>query len=137
MFSGIQSKIMLVMGVVILLLGAAGYFYWSWSEKEIRTLEKNNAKLEDAVKMQKDTIKALEAASAKQSEEILRLQVNQNTADTNYRNEVNNIYKTDISEMARKNIKEAEDRINADIQRMLNDIELITQPALPTQGEKK
>ena len=137
MFSGIQSKIMLAMGVAIAILGIAGYFYWSWSQNEIRTLEKNNAKLEDAVKIQKDTIKALEAASAKQGEEILRLQVNQNSADTNYRNDVNNIYQTNIPELARQNLKAAEDKMNADTARMLNDIEAITQPIPAPKVEKK
>ena len=137
MFSGIQSKIMLAMGVAIAILGIAGYFYWSWSQSEIRTLEKNNAKLEDAVKLQKDTIKSLEAAAAKQSEAILRLQVNQNAADTNYRNDVNTIYQINIPEMARKDIKAAEDRMNADTARMLNDIEAITQPIPTPKVEKK
>ena len=137
MFSGIQSKIMLAMGVVIVLLGAAGYFYWKWSDHEIRTLEKNNAKLEDAVRLQKETIKSLEDAQAKQSEEILRLQINQNSADTNYRNDVTTIYRTDIPYIARKNIKEAEDRLNGDMNRMLNEIEAITQPVPAVKVEKK
>ena len=137
MFSGIQSKIMLAMGVAIAILGIAGYFYWSWSQNEIRTLEKNNAKLEDAVRLQKETIKSLEAAAVKQSEEILRLQVNQNAADTNYRNDVNNIYQTNIPELARQNLKAAEDKMNADTARMLNDIELITQPIPMPKVEKK
>lgn len=137
MFSGIQSKIILAMGVVIMLLGAAGYFYWRWSDHEIRTLEKNNAKLESAVKIQKDTIKALEDAAAKQSAEILRLQLNQTSADTNYRNDVNSIYQTNIPELARQNIKATEDKINADTQRMLNEIEAITQPIPTPKVEKK
>ena len=117
------------MGVVIALLGVAGYFYWSWSDNEIRTLEKNNAKLEDAVKLQKDTIKTLEDAQVKQAAEIIRLQLNQNAADTNYRSDVTNIYQTDIPGMSRKDLKATEDKINADTWRMLNEIETATQPA--------
>ena len=69
--------------------------------------------------------------------EILRLQLNQNSADTNYRNDVNNIYQTNIPEMARKDIKAAEDRMNSDTFRMLNDIEAITQPIPAPKVEKK
>lgn len=137
MFSSIQSKIILVMGVVIGLFSIAGYFYWSYSQNEIRTLEKNNAKLEDAVNLQKDTIKSLEDAQAKQSAEIIRLQLNQNSAETNYRNDVNTIYKTDIPNMSRKDLKAAEDKINDDIRRMFNDIETSTNPTIMPKVEEK
>lgn len=136
MFSTIQSKIILAMGVAIVLLGAAGYLYWRWSDNEIRTLEKNNAKLEDAVKLQKDTIKALDDAQVKQAGEILRLQLNQNAADTNYRDDVTNIYQIDIPAMSRKDLKATEDKINADTRRMLNEIETATQPVtLPKENK--
>lgn len=139
MFSAIQSKIMLAMGVVIVLLGAAGYFYWRWSDNEIRTLEKNNAKLEDAVKVQKETIKALEAAQLKQADEILRLQLNQNAAETNYRNDVNNFTQFDIPAAARQNIKATEDRMNFDTRKLMQEIQAITMPPAPApvNGGKK
>lgn len=139
MFSGIQSKIMLAMGVVIALLGIAGYIYWSWSQNKIDVLERNNAKLQTTVNIQKETIKSLQDAQIKQANEIIRLQLNQNSAETNYRNDVNNITQFDIPAAARQNIKATEDRMNFDTQKLMQEIQAITMPppAVPANGGKK
>ena len=44
---------------------------------------------------------------------------------------------TNIPEMARQNLKAAEDRMNSDTDRMLNEIEAITQPIPAQKVEKK
>ena len=46
-------------GVMVILMGI-GYWYYNDSQEKMRILHENNAKLETAAKLQKETIKQLE-----------------------------------------------------------------------------
>lgn len=55
-----NNLLKLVMGLgVVLILGTA-FFYYNWSQKEINNLRENNAKLENAIDVQKRTIENLQ-----------------------------------------------------------------------------
>jgi Tfp pilus assembly protein PilO len=128
MFSSIESKIILALGIVIALLGIAGYFYWDWSQNQIKVLEQNNAKLEDAVKIQKETIAGLQEAAVKQNAAILDLQLRQNASNSSYTNTVRNIMKTNIPVQASQNIQATEQQMQQDTQAIFGGIESATQP---------
>lgn len=73
MFGFINKYIIIGMTVTIALLGLGFYFYYTYSQKEIATLNRNNAKLETAVGIQKDTIIALENQRDLQAKNIIDL----------------------------------------------------------------
>lgn len=73
MFGFINKYIIIGMTVTIALLGLGFYVYYTYSQKEIATLNRNNAKLETAVGIQKDTIIALESQRDLQAQNIIDL----------------------------------------------------------------
>ena len=53
-------KLAAVMAGVMVILMGIGYWYYNDSQEKMRILHENNAKLETAAKLQKETIKQLE-----------------------------------------------------------------------------
>lgn len=59
------SKVSLGLGVVIVVLLAGFYWYFSWSQNQLTTLRENNARLEIAVQTNEQTIASLRSDIAK------------------------------------------------------------------------
>ncbi len=53
-------KIALMMGVLMAAMAGLGYWYYNDTQKKMAILHENNAKLETATKVQKETIKRME-----------------------------------------------------------------------------
>mgnify|MGYP003114428461 FL=1 len=54
-------KIALMMGVLMAAMAGVGYWYYNDTQKKMAILHENNAKLETATKVQKETIKQMES----------------------------------------------------------------------------
>lgn len=72
------------LGLIILLMGGLGYWYYTDSQATIATLQENNAKLEVSLQQEKETLKALQADIKEAEEQIT--QVNKEFAQTRRQN---------------------------------------------------
>lgn len=66
-------KIAGVMFILMLAMGGAFYWYYSDSQERIAILQQNNAKLETAVAMNEETIKAMERDIQRAAEEMKKV----------------------------------------------------------------
>ena len=73
MFTGISKYIMIGMSITILLMLGGFYLYYNSSQKTIATLNQNNAKLEAAVAIQKNTIETMEKQRDQQIKTAIEL----------------------------------------------------------------
>lgn len=60
-----------IAGAFLLSIAAGGFWYYSWSQDEIRTLRKNVATLEVAVDTQKETIASMESDSKEVGKQVV------------------------------------------------------------------
>lgn len=84
---GLSTAKLYIYGIlagVILAAGIAAYWYYSWSQNEIKTLTANNEKLTLAVETQKETITNLKADGQQQFETLQ--QTNQKFQDARIEN---------------------------------------------------
>lgn len=72
------------LGLIILLMGGLGYWYYTDSQATIATLQQNNAKLEVSLQEEKEAIKALQKDIKKAEEEIT--EVNKEFAEARRQN---------------------------------------------------
>ena len=128
MFTGIISKVALLELVLLLLLGGGGYWYIGHLNQTIDTLHENNAKLQEAVTIQKDTIAAQAAQTEKQNSAIIVLQKNVADAETQRNNLQDVLRKHDLQALARANASTIERKINSATISAFRDIENITAP---------
>lgn len=127
MFSSLESKFILVLGVVIALMGGLGYLYFNYAQGQISTLTSNNAKLNDAVKLQTAAINSLQSAMQKQNAALSTLQTQSNTAETQRRALENQFNTNTIASQAATNRAQTETKMNLDTSGMFKDIETTTQ----------
>jgi septal ring factor EnvC (AmiA/AmiB activator) len=70
---GLSKYVMIGLAVALALMAAAFYFYYNHSQTRIETLNRNNAKLETAVGLQKETIDRMEKRRDEQAKSIIEL----------------------------------------------------------------
>lgn len=112
------SKLALILGVVVLLLGGA----LALSFHEIQTLNRNIGTLEASVEVQKTTIEGLNAATAVQAQQINTLNKKNSKAEKDLSDARANNKKLgdQIRNEAAKNRKGVEDAVNARMQQIWN-----------------
>jgi hypothetical protein len=70
---GLSKYVMIGLSASLILLGGVFYLYYNSSQNTISTLNKNNAKLETAVEIQKQTINSMEKQRDLQAKNIIEL----------------------------------------------------------------
>jgi len=128
MFSGIQTKIILALGVAILIIGGLSGLYFWYSQDKIDILQKNNAKLTTAVELQEATINTIIKTVKNQNQQLLNLQNGISAAETRRRDLEMMIQQLDIQAMARKDRNGLELEINKQTSNMFNELTRLTSP---------
>lgn len=126
---GISSKIAIVEFLIMSLMIAVGYFYYHYTQEEIITLNVNAAKLQTAVDIQRTTINAQLAATAKQNAAMLTLQQKSDAAENARRTAEDTLRKHNLDAIARNNAASLEAHINQATVKAFLDIEHITDPS--------
>lgn len=124
-------KVAGVMSIILLVVGGLFYWYFDHSQKTIRQLEANVAKLELAINEQADTINALEQHAEDQAQQVVELQTNLNAAN-NYRATLEKLLREhDLTALARSRPGLIENRMNAATTRLWDDLEALTGGGVP------
>lgn len=125
-----------VVGIVLLVISGMFYWYYTQSQKTIGLLEANNAKLELSIKVQQDTIDALQQHAADQATQVVELQTNLNAANS-YRATLEKLLREhDLTALARAKPKLIEDRMNAATSKVWDDLESLTGGGTSAQTNK-
>lgn len=115
-------KLALVMGVLMAALCGAFYWYYNDTQSRIATLRENNAKLEVAVQTSENSLKTLQAESAKAAELNLSLQRQLQKAEA-YGDELRNkLQQLDLVQDAIKDPKKLEGKMNGATANIWRDI---------------
>jgi len=127
---------MLKVYMLILVLGLVGgvvyggYYYYKDTQARIQTLTENSAKLEQAAKLQKNTIDTLQADAKKYAELNSELQTKLVNANK-YKNQLlGKLRKLNLSKLSAEEPEVWERKINNASKRVLEDFESIT--AIPS-----
>jgi|TARA_B100000902_G_scaffold398561_1_gene465791 Na+-transporting NADH:ubiquinone oxidoreductase subunit NqrC len=127
---------MLKVYMLILVLGLVGgvvyggYYYYKDTQARIQTLTENSAKLEQAAKLQKNTIDTLQADAKKYAELNSELQTKLVNANK-YKNQLlGKLRKLNLSKLSAEEPAVWERKINNASKRVLEDFESIT--AIPS-----
>ena len=127
---------MLKVYMLILVLGLVGgvvyggYYYYKDTQPRIQTLTENSAKLEQAAKLQKNTIDTLQADAKKYAELNSELQTKLVNANK-YKNQLlGKLRKLNLSKLSAEEPEVWERKINNASKRVLEDFESIT--AIPS-----
>lgn len=112
MFFGISSKIALGLGIALVAVSGAFYFYWNYSQDKIASLNEQNGQLKVSLKTQKDTIldmqekhKAMLLANKKLQKEV--------TENGEALNRLSNMFRShDVEKLAKKRPETLERLIN-------------------------
>lgn len=119
-------KVAGIMSIVLLVIGGLFYWYFDHSQKTIRQLEANNAKLELSINEQKDTINALEKHAEDQAQQVVELQTNLNAANS-YRATLEKLLREhDLTALARSKPGLIENRMNTATAKLWDDLETLT-----------
>ena len=128
MFATIQSKLTLALFVVILVIGGISGLYFWYSQKKIDTLQENNAKLETAVKEQKETIETIVKTVKNQNQQLLTLQNGVSAAEARRRDLEAMIQQMDIHALDKKDRLGLETELNKETNDMFNNMNRLTIP---------
>ena len=126
MFSGVTTYVIAGLALVIVIISGLGYWYFTYSQREIGILKENAARLEQAIQTQTETIQAQQAAHERTNREVVNLQSRLGAAETNRRETESRLRRANLESQARLRRLETEQRINQDTQDMFTQIERIT-----------
>lgn len=115
------SKILIEILFVLALVGI-GYWYFTYSQDKIQTLEANQAKLLAAVTEQTNTINSLQKFMNDQAANISNLQSSMSDAEAAKAKTETQVNQDDLAGLARKNPSDLEKRINDDSKKALQDL---------------
>lgn len=116
MFSGIQSYVIAGLALTLLIVGGMGYWYFSYSQREMATLRENAAKLEQAVQTQQQTIQAQQEAHERSNQLVLQLQNRLSGAERSRRDLEVRLRQQNLESGARTRRQETEREINSIMQ---------------------
>lgn len=126
-------KISLVFILIIGLMTGAFYWYFSYSQSQIGTLQQNNAKLSEAVQIQQQTITAQNTYAVQQNSALTDLQTELQSANDSKNQLLQKFATGHFNAAARKDAQALSDKINAATQKALDTLEAITgAPVQPT-----
>lgn len=132
MFGGISSYIMMGMLLTILLMAGTGYWYFSYSQREIGVLRENAAKLEQAVQTQQQTIQAQQEAHERSNQEVLNLQNRVSGAERTRRDLEVRLRQQNLEAQARVRRQDTERDVNTQMQSQLQAFERLSGFVGPT-----
>lgn len=123
---GLGLKISAALLLVILVLLGGFYWYFKYSQDKIDILTANVAKLESAVRLNEETIKAMKAKSEEQAQQVVELQQGLNEANTARKDLEAKFRKYDLNALARTDSKALELRMNRATEKVWKDLETLT-----------
>jgi ABC-type multidrug transport system fused ATPase/permease subunit len=123
-FSGFvgKFKVYLIFAGILAVMSGAGYWYYNHSQAEILALQKSNTQLEMAVKDQLATIASMKAFAAQQAQDLLLLQSNLASSESDKSKLSELLAKHDLTALARSKPKLIEQRINDASKKALKDL---------------
>jgi uncharacterized protein YlxW (UPF0749 family) len=123
---GISGKIIIAQTVLVLIMGAAGYWYWSWSQSRISTLSTEAGTLRVAVATQNATIDSLQEHATDQARRIGALQQSLSSAETTRRRMESQLRQLNLALRSRTNPQDVEAEINRTINQLWRDLRALT-----------
>jgi hypothetical protein len=126
LFGTVTAKLALAAVVAAGVLVGIGYWYFTYTNHEIHTLETNNAQLSTAVQMQNATIKSLQDTAREQAQQLSTLQDSMNSADARERALLSKLNKTNINDLASKDNAAASALLNSTTSDLFRSIEKST-----------
>ena len=123
MFSSIQTYLMAGMGIALLIVCGIFYWYFNHSENKIAILNQNQAKLEGAVKEQKEFINYMQQVVDVQNKAVIKLNRDQVAAEKDKENLLAILRKHDLEALAKAKPNMVEDRINDATRKRFREIE--------------
>lgn len=117
----------------------AGAFYWyfSYSQSKIDTLEQSAAKLTEAIQIQQQAMQDQQIFEQQQDSNLTDLQTQLQSANDAKAILEQKFLNTDLNSLAQKNAKALEDKINAATAKAIQDIENETNPGPEPKSSPK
>ena len=136
LLGGFQTKIIIALVVVIAVAAGLMYWYFTWSQKEIRTLVGNNAALSVSVEIQKSTIENMIARQKLSKVEMAKLNKEFQKSDEKNKELTKMLakHRNTIPQIIERKASWYEKLINRGSKNVLKDLEEITNPE--TYNEK-
>ena len=122
----LSAIFILILGLIV----GAFYWYFTYSQGEINTLEQNTAKLTEAIQIQQQAMQDQIAFQKQQSQDLTDLQTQLQAANDAKSALENEFINTDIDAEARKNAQAFENKMNSDTAAALRALEALTNPQL-------
>lgn len=125
-------------GIFILIFGimvGAFYWYFSYSQNEINTLEQTTAKLTQAIQIQQQAMADQVAFQKQQNQDLADLQTSLQAANDAKNALESEFLNTDMNAQAIKDAQALENKMNADTAAALQTLERLT--ALPLATTRK
>lgn len=117
-----RLKIYAVIGAVFLLLAGLGYWYYRDTQARLEQLAADRARLETAVKLQEETIRAMTAAQAQQAQTLTQLQRDLARAESDKDRLSAQLSRHDLTTLARRRPGLIENRMNAATRRVIEEL---------------
>ena len=112
--------------LTILLMAGAGYWYFTYSQREMGILRDNAAQLEQAVYAQQRAIQAHEQAQARTNQEVLALQHRLSGAERTRRDLEVRLRRQNLESEARVRRSDTETQINQTFQEQMRTFEQLS-----------
>lgn len=126
MLGGITSYVWAGLLLIILLMAGTGYWYFSYSQREIGVLRENAARLEQAVQTQQQTIQAQQQAHERSNQEVLQLQSRLSGAERTRRDLEVRLRQQNLEAQARVRRQDTERDVNTQMQSQLQAFERLS-----------
>lgn len=120
---GLSKYVMIGLAVALALMATAFYFYYDYSQTRIETLNRNNAKLETAVVLQKETIDKMEKQRDIQAKNIIDLSRGLERADIEKEELRKKLNRHDLERIGRAKAGLLEKAINDGTDKAFKDLE--------------
>lgn len=124
-----------VLGIALVIFSGLFYFYYQKSQEEIENLRRNNAKFEEVVKQNQQTIKALERDIQRANRERQLLNDKFSKIRQRQKSLSREIQNFDLEKKALENPKETEKTINKKSKKLNRCLEIMSGQE-PTEAEK-
>jgi len=128
-------KLSLVFILILGIIVGAFYWYFSYSQSEINTLEQTTAKLTQAVQIQQQAMQDQITFQSQQNQNLADLQTQLQAANDAKSALEAEFLNTDIDVAARANAQALENKMNADTAAALRQLEALT--GTPVKSTKK
>lgn len=123
---GLGFKIAGITAIALGLLGGAFYWYFSWSQEQIKAQEQLIAKQDTAIRSLETTVESIKRNIAKQSKGLQDLDKRQAEVERTTSGLSKILARHDLEHLANEKPKLIEKRINIGTSKVLKDIEDIT-----------